>query len=123
MLDMTLTTREPVPAGMLETACGRLLPDTGHGRLLALLDEAYELHNGHVLVSTKAGDSRLALTNSLPEGDVALAPGLTARVGATEVLAHRSLNGRAHAVVRVDGTKVLLRWDDPYSLPEAAHAK
>lgn len=51
MEDMTLTASPTTPEGMISTPSGRILNDDGHGRLVQLLDEAYELHNDHMVVS------------------------------------------------------------------------
>lgn len=123
MKDMTLTSEPETPAGMIRTACGRLVPDTGHGRLLALLDEAFELHNEHVNVTVGGITSRFPLSHDLPAGDVELAPGLTASDGATETLGRRSVDGRATAEVLVDGHDATLGWDDHHSLPHMVHEK
>lgn len=50
-MDMTLTEHPSTPEGMLATPAGRIVADDGHGRLVQLFDEAYELQNDHVVVS------------------------------------------------------------------------
>jgi hypothetical protein len=122
-MDMTLTTDPETPAGKIRTACGRLLPDTGHGQLLAILDEAYELHNAHLLVTVGDDSHRKAIGRDLATGDVPLAPGLTAREGGVEVLSRSSEDGLATALVRIDGQIATLRWEDPYSLPQMRYEK
>ena len=56
-MDLQLTTSEPVPEGMLSTPHDRILKDDGYGRLVQLLDEAYELHNDSVTVSIVGRDA------------------------------------------------------------------
>jgi hypothetical protein len=55
-MDLQLTTDTPVPDGMLTTPHDRILKDDGYGRLVQLLDEAYELHNQSVTVSIVGHD-------------------------------------------------------------------
>ena len=56
-MTMELTMRAPVPAGMIETAAGRIVADDGYGRLLAALDEAHEVtdHVGVTLLGEQGG--------------------------------------------------------------------
>lgn len=51
-----LTDSREVPEGMLSTPHDRILKDDGYGRLVQLLDEAYELHNHSVTVSIVGRD-------------------------------------------------------------------
>ena len=65
-----LTDSREVPEGMLSTPHDRILKDDGYGRLVQLLDEAYELHNHSVTVSIVGRDPfethRSATTTTSP---------------------------------------------------------
>lgn len=83
MEDMTLTASPTTPEGMLSTPAGRILDDDGHGRLVQLLDEAYELHNDHVVVSIAGREPfQLFVGDHLEaDGSVLLADDLRILVG------------------------------------------
>jgi len=55
-----------IPEGMLKTIHGHMLPDCGRSRLTAMLQEAYELHNTHVVMRVDGGaPETVELTNEL----------------------------------------------------------
>jgi hypothetical protein len=120
---MTLNDAPQAPQGSVISACGRILPDTGHGRLLAILDEAYELGNASVKVVSREDIAALPLTDELAEGDVEIASGIVAREADTDVVWRQSYPGIGKALVRAGEFVVILEWDDPLSLPEAADLK
>lgn len=84
-MELTLTEDPNTPAGMLTTPAGRIVLDDGHGRLVQLLDEAYELHNDHVVVSIVGRDPYQLFVSDhlLADGSVELADDIRVLVGGT----------------------------------------
>lgn len=62
----TLIAQSTIPAGTILTVHGDTLPDCGRSRLVAMLQEAYELRNTHVVMRVDGGEPvQVALTDEL----------------------------------------------------------
>lgn len=105
MMQMQIQTKAAVPAGMIETAAGRILHDGGYARLLAAFDEAYEATDH---VSIRLGDET---PWAFVLGDHLERDG-TLHIGDSR-----------HGVVQADSTVLVtggtIRWTGTFSSPMA----
>ncbi len=125
--------RAQAPAGMIETAAGRMLADDGHGRLLAALDEAHEM-NDHVGISLLGPTPRtwafftgdhVATDQSVDLGkDLVILADST--IGGTDggIIAwrggHTMPNGDRLERFTLDGVAMTLTWSDANGRRQAA---
>jgi len=84
-MEMTISESPSAPEGMLLTVADRIVADDGHGRLVQLFDEAYELQNDHVVVSIVDREPfQLFLGDHVnADGSIDLTDGLRVLVGGT----------------------------------------
>lgn len=126
---LEMATTEDLPKGSLRTACGRLVEDDGHGRLMAALDEAYEMHNDRVSVSITGrapfdlklgghvhGDGRIHLA-----ADIDILPGgkvRPSRMNLDDAIAwcgSHTVDGVRTEKFRIDGHATRITFADPVS--------
>lgn len=135
-MDLQLTTSEPVPEGMLSTPHDRILKDDGYGRLVQLLDEAYELHNDSVTVSIVGRDAfELPIRNRdyvRADGSVRIASDLVVMPdasirrprhdgdGVIDWRGGHTIGDRRATRFRIDGFAAVIEIRDPLALAAAA---
>jgi hypothetical protein len=131
-----LTTSEATPEGMLSTLGHGLVADDGHGRLLQLLDEVYELRNDHVVVSIVDREPfQLFVGDHVgADGSIRLAEDLVVMPGGTVETADGSGDGliswrgghvvddRRMELFRIDGRAAILRFEDVMANPRPSSA-
>lgn len=137
MINMTRTESRPaVPAGMIETAAGRVVADGGYGRLLAALDEAYEVndHVGVTLLGDRGGVWAFVLGDHFERNGTVHVSGDTRIViqpDSTDVVTggnlvwhggHSMPDGARTERFTLDGVALTITWTDATAQAEAANA-